>query len=175
LVPFQQQMEAKGWADERLKAMILQVLTLQAKGDKKQALQLLGEVLALAEPSGFVRLFLDEGTPMAQLLATAAAQGIMPNYVRKLLAGFAMEAPDHREEKVTLPSAHSVQPLLEPLSQRELEVLQLIAEGLSNQEISARLFLALSTVKGHNRVIFDKLQVQRRTEAIARARELGLL
>jgi LuxR family maltose regulon positive regulatory protein len=61
------------------------------------------------------------------------------------------------------------------LSQRELEVLRLIAQGLSNQEICQRLFLALSTVKGHNRVIFGKLQVQRRTEAVARARELGLL
>jgi LuxR family maltose regulon positive regulatory protein len=58
---------------------------------------------------------------------------------------------------------------------REIEVLQLIAEGMSNQEIAGRLFLALSTVKGHNRIIFDKLQVQRRTEAVARARELGLL
>ena len=65
--------------------------------------------------------------------------------------------------------------LVEPLSQRELEVLQLIAQGLSNREISERLFLALDTVKGHNRRIFDKLQVQSRTEAIARARELGLL
>ena len=67
------------------------------------------------------------------------------------------------------------QPLIEPLSRRELEVLRLIAQGLSNQEISERLFLALDTVKGHNRKIFGKLQVQRRTEAVARARELGLL
>jgi LuxR family maltose regulon positive regulatory protein len=65
--------------------------------------------------------------------------------------------------------------LIEPLSPRELEVLQLVAEGFSNREISERLFLALSTVKGHNRLIFDKLQVKRRTEAVARARELGLL
>ena len=66
-------------------------------------------------------------------------------------------------------------PLIEPLSQRELEVLQLVAQGLSNHEISERLFLALDTVKGHNRRIYGKLQAQRRTEAIARARELGLL
>ena len=66
-------------------------------------------------------------------------------------------------------------PLVEPLTQRELEVLQLIAQGLSNHAIGARLFLALDTVKGHNRWIFDKLQVQRRTEAVARARALGLL
>jgi len=65
--------------------------------------------------------------------------------------------------------------LIEPLTERELQVLRLIAQGLSNREIGERLFLALSTVKGHNQIIFDKLQVQRRTEAVARARELGLL
>ena len=77
--------------------------------------------------------------------------------------------------KTRLPGALAAEPLLEPLSERELEVLQLIAQGLSNQEIGERLFLALDTVKGHNRRIFDKLAVQRRTEAVARARELGLL
>ena len=65
--------------------------------------------------------------------------------------------------------------MVEALSQRELEVLQLVAQGLSNHEIGERLFLALDTVKGHNRKIFEKLQVQSRTEAVARARELGLL
>ena len=80
-----------------------------------------------------------------------------------------------REDTPSLPPCPAAQPLIEPLSQRELEVLQLIAQGLSNHEISERLFLALNTVKGHNRKIFGKLQVQRRTEAVARARELGLL
>jgi LuxR family maltose regulon positive regulatory protein len=74
-----------------------------------------------------------------------------------------------------LPLAPSAQPLVEPLSDRELEILQLIAQGLSNREISERLFLAVITVKGHNRNIFRKLQVRRRTEAVACARELGLL
>ena len=74
-----------------------------------------------------------------------------------------------------VPNLKSAQPLIEPLSQRELEILQLITRGFSNHEISQRLFLALSTVKGHNRIIFSKLQVQRRTEAVARARELDLL
>ena len=73
------------------------------------------------------------------------------------------------------PALSEAEGLLEPLSERELEVLQLIAQGLSNREISERLFLALSTVKGHNRNIYGKLRVQRRTEAVARARELGLL
>ncbi len=108
---------------------------------------------------------------MAHLLSEAAAHGSMPDYAGKLLAVF--EADKHRSSvKSSLP--HAI-PISEPLSQRELEVLRLIAQGLSNREISERLFLALDTVKGHNRLIFGKLQVQRRTEAVARARELGLL
>jgi LuxR family transcriptional regulator, maltose regulon positive regulatory protein len=111
-------------------------------------------------------------------LSAAAAQGMMPNYIGKLLSRFEAEVQP-RANNAELPPATGVpsrpQPLSEPLSQRELEVLQLIAQGLSNREISERLFLALSTVKGHNQMIFDKLQVQRRTEAVARARELGLL
>ncbi len=79
------------------------------------------------------------------------------------------------EDKSSSCHPSSLQPLVEPLSQRELEVLQLIAQGLSNDEIGKQLFLALDTVKGHNRKIFEKLRVQRRTEAVARARELGLL
>jgi LuxR family maltose regulon positive regulatory protein len=96
------------------------------------------------------------------------------DYSCKLLAAF----PDalNNEGQMTKLASSVLRPssLAEPLSARELEVLQLIAQGLSNREISERLFLALSTVKGHNRNIFDKLQVQSRTEAVARARELGL-
>jgi LuxR family maltose regulon positive regulatory protein len=163
--------EARGWEDERLKVMILQSVALAANGDREKAVQLLGEALTIAEPGGFIRSFVDEGSPMAELLSAAAAQGLKPDYTRKLLAALGAEATtgDNKPQK---PAA---QALIEPLSDRELEVLRLIAKGLSNQEISARLFLALSTVKGHNRVIFSKLQVQRRTEAVVRARELGLL
>ncbi|MBU4449659.1 MAG: LuxR C-terminal-related transcriptional regulator [Proteobacteria bacterium] len=174
LEPLRQQAEAKGWEDERLKVMVLQAVALHTHGEKDKAAQLLGDALALAEPGGFIRIFVDEGIPMAQLLSEAAAHGIMPDYIGKLLAVF--EAEEQKsEDKSYLPPAPPAQPLIEPLSQRELEVLQLIAQGLSNREISERLFLALSTVKGHNRNIFGKLQVQRRTEAVARARELGLL
>jgi len=91
-----------------------------------------------------------------------------------VLAGLAA-SPGKSEDKCYLPAVSPAQPLIEPLSQRELELLKLIAQGLSNREIGERLFLALDTVKGHNRRIFDKLQVQSRTEAVASARELGLL
>jgi LuxR family maltose regulon positive regulatory protein len=163
LEPWRQRVEAKGWADERLKVMILQAVALKAHGDTDRAVQLLFDALALAEPGGFVRSFVDEGMPMAELLSAAAARGTMSDYIAKLQA--LLEDTSHR-----LPG----QPLIEPLSPRELEVLRLLTEGLSNLEIGERLFLALDTVKGHNRRIFAKLQVQRRTEAVARARELGL-
>ncbi len=151
--------------------MVLQAVALQAHGEKDKAVHLLFDALTLAEPGGFTRLFVDEGLPMAQLLSEAEALGMMPDYTGKLLA--ACEDEEHEGEDTSYrPPA---QPLIEPLSPRELEVLRLIAQGRSDQEISERLFLALSTVKGHNRKIFGKLQVQRRTEAVARARELGLL
>jgi len=164
LEPLRRQMEAKGWQDERLKVTVLQAVAHHAHGEKDRAVQLLGDALVLAEPGGFIRTFVDEGIPMSRLLSEAAAREMMPDYVARLLAAF--EIRDDRP---------SSQPLIEPLSQRELEVLRLIAEGLSNQEIGERLFLALDTIKGHNRSIFEKLEVKRRTEAIARGRELGLL
>ena len=85
------QMEAKGWEDERLKVMVVQAVALRANGEKDKAVQLLGDALALAEPSGFIRLFVDEGRPMTQLLSEAAARGISQDYIgntAKLTLGF---------------------------------------------------------------------------------------
>jgi LuxR family maltose regulon positive regulatory protein len=168
---WREQVEAKGWQDERLQVLVLQAVALDAHGELDRAVHLLCDALSLAEPGGFIRLFVDEGRPMARLLSQAAALGKMPDYLGKLLVACQAEEQKREDPASRLP----VQPLIELLSPRELEVLQLMAQGRSNQEISERLFLALSTVKGHNRNIFDKLQVQRRTEAVARARELGLL
>jgi len=184
LEPWRREMEARCWADERLRAVVLQAVAGHAFGDGEAAARALDEALALAEPGGFVRLFIDEGAPLARLLAEAAARGVRPDYVRRLLAAFRAEArragpaPTGRSASPAGPGAsaagHAPSPA-EPLSPRELDVLRLVAQGLSNQEIGARLFLALDTVKGHNRRIFEKLGVRRRTEAVARARELGLL
>ncbi len=179
LSPLRQQMEARDWQDERLKVMVLQAVAFYALGEEDHAVQLLGEALTLAEPGSFIRLFVDEGAPMEQLLLEAASHGVPQEYIRKLLAAFDAEKRKrhiHSDLPPGFPKGYrDGEPLIEPLSQRELEILKLIAQGLSNSEIGERLFLALDTVKGHNRRIFDKLQVQRRTEAIARARELGLL
>jgi LuxR family maltose regulon positive regulatory protein len=172
LAQLRQQAEVKGWEDKRLKVMVLQAVALQAHGDKDKAVHLLCDALALASPGGFIRLFVDEGLPMAHLLYEAEALGMMQDYTSKLLAVLEGEE-QKREDTSSLPPP--AQPLLDPLSRRELEVLHLMAQGLSNQEMCEQLFLALDTVKGHNRKIFGKLQVQRRTEAVARAHELGLL
>jgi LuxR family transcriptional regulator, maltose regulon positive regulatory protein len=174
LEPLRRQTDAKGWADERLEVMVLQAVAHQAHGERDEAVQLLGDALAQAEPGGFIRIFVDEGIPMARLLSEAAAHGIMPDYTSRLLAVFEAEA-QMSEDRSYPPSAPPAHSLTEPLSQRELEVLQLIAQGLSNREISERLFLALDTVKGHNRRIYGKLLVQRRTEAVAKARALNIL
>ena len=154
-----------------IEILALQALAYEAQGDSPLALVPLQRALALAEPEDYVRVFVEEGLPMARLLSEAAAQRIMPEYTARLLAAFEAEEQESADESQRSPA----QSLIEPLSQRELEVLQLVAQGLSNREISERLFLALITVKGHNRNIFRKLQVRRRTEAVARARELGLL
>lgn len=166
-----QGVEAKGWQDEQLKGLILQGVALQSNGEKDKAVKVLGKALALAEPGGFIRIFVDEGLPMMQLLAELAVLGIMPNYLAKIMSAFKAEQ-NMREGKFHLPHRPS---LFEPLSQRELEILRLIAQGLSNREISERLFIALITVKMHNQKIFGKLQAKNRTEAVARARDLGLL
>jgi ATP/maltotriose-dependent transcriptional regulator MalT len=174
LEPLRRHAEAKGWADEWLRVMVLQALALKAHGEKEEAVQRLGDALALAEPGGFIRNFVDEGSPMAQLLSEAAAHGLMSDYIGRLLTAFEAEEQESEDESHLSP-ARLAQPLDEPLSQRELEVLQLIAQGLSNREISERLFLALDTVKGHNRRIFGKLSVRRRTEAVEKARSLNIL
>ena len=157
-----------------LEILVLKAIAEQAQGDLPAALLALQQALALAEPEAYVRIFLDEGLSMQQLLNEASERKIRPDYTGKLLAAFEAEK-QKIEDKSDLSLGRPGQLLVEPLSQRELAVLQLIARGLSNREISERLFLALDTVKGHNRLIFGKLQVQRRTEAVARARELGLL
>jgi LuxR family maltose regulon positive regulatory protein len=164
-------MEDKGWLDEQLKIMILQALALQAHGDKDEAMQQLGGGLALAEPGGFIRIFVDEGRPMAQLLSESAARGIMPDYCGKLLAVF--EAERQKEVDKSYPSP--AQPLIDSLTKRELEILILIAAGLKNKEIADQLIISLNTVLYHIKNIYSKLGVNKRTLAVAKAKEIGLI
>jgi LuxR family maltose regulon positive regulatory protein len=163
--------EAKSCTDERLRIMAVQAVALQVDGQRKAAQHLIDDVITLAAPGGFIRLFVDEGRVMYDLIAEAAARKRLSEYISQLLAAFEADGLG----KPIPPSMSKNQALIEPLSPRELEILRLIDQGLSNSQIGERLYLALSTVKGHNQSIFGKLQVQRRTEALTRARELGLL
>jgi LuxR family maltose regulon positive regulatory protein len=166
--------EAGGRMGTAIELLVLQALAHQAQGDIPTALVPLERALRLAEPEGYVQIFVDEGPPVAQLLAAAAPQGLRSAYVDQLLATLGAADPP-RVDGAPPSSMSPAQPLVEPLTDRELEVLALIAAGLTNQEIAERLFLALDTVKGHNRRIFGKLAVKRRTEAVAKARALDLL
>jgi len=151
----------------RIDILILQALAFHANGDIAKALAPLEQAMMLAEPEGFLRIFVDEGKPMVEILSKLNAK-ILNSYAKRILA---LLEPSRNGLSLSV----TPQPLIEPLSERELEVLRLIAQGLSNQEITQKLFVALSTVKGHNLRIFAKLQAKSRTEAVAHARELGLL
>jgi LuxR family maltose regulon positive regulatory protein len=159
--------QSKDLPDEQLKVMVLQAVAYQAHGDLDKALQALRDAMMLAEPNGFIRVFVDEGPAMAQLLSEANAQGMKPNYVSKLLAVFEAE----KKQPDFLPA----QGLVDPLSKRELEILALIANGLKNKEIAEQLYISLNTVLYHNKNIYNKLGVKKRALAILKARELNLL
>jgi LuxR family maltose regulon positive regulatory protein len=126
----------------------------------------LEHALRLAEPEGYVRLFVDLGLPMARLLQEAHSRGVMSDYVEKLLAAFDSSLTTHISLEDSLP---------EPLTKREQEVLELVAAGLTNREIADELIISPETVKKHTSSIYGKLGASNRTEAAARARELDLL
>ncbi len=158
--------EAKARMGSALEILILQALAFSAQGKGTEALPVLERALTLAEPEGYIRLFVDEGAPMVTLLLQAHARGILPSYVATLLAACSVHvesAPPHTS------------PLVDPLTERELEVLQLLVAGLSNQAIAQELIVTVGTVKRHLNSIYGKLAVQSRTQAVARAQILQLL
>jgi len=158
--------EALGQMGGALEVLILHSLALADMGATSKALATLARALMLGQLEGYVRVFLDEGPPMARLLRHAGSRGISLKYVADLLSQFDSEI------ETTSPTQ---QPLIEPLTERELEVLQLLADGLSNKEIASKLFVALGTAKTHTASLYRKLDVASRTQAVARARDLGLL
>ncbi len=172
LEPYRRRVEERAWANEQLKTGILQAVAFHARGERAPAMEALDEALVSAEPGGFIRIFVDEGAPMARLLREASSRGVRPEYVRRLLAAFPVDDAERAASPATRVAGSR---LAEPLSGRELEVLALIAEGQTNQEIAADLYLSLHTVKAHARTIYANLGVSSRTQAVARARALGVL
>jgi LuxR family maltose regulon positive regulatory protein len=164
-----------GKRQTELEGLVLLACVFDGRGETDQALAHLEQALSIAEPEGYVRLFVDEGPPMAHLLYEAVSRGIMPDYASQLLAAFPdVKAPPQKHSQIPKSEIRTSE-LLEPLSEREREVLHLIAQGLTNPEIAARLYLSLNTVKAHTRNIYGKLDVHSRTQAVARARALGIL
>jgi LuxR family maltose regulon positive regulatory protein len=158
---------AQGLTAWVVRGLALQALIYRARGHQAQALSALGEALTRAAPEGYVRSLVDLGPAMAPLLREAAAQGITPDYANDLLSALSVS------EGISAPSR--AQPLVEPLSDRELEVLTLVAEGLSNRDVGRRLHIAESTVKSHLNHVYGKLAVDNRTQAVAKARALNLI
>lgn len=166
--------ESGGRNGSVIEILVLQALAYQMQEDVPAALSVLERALKLAEPEGYIRMFVDEGAVMAALLHENLAKGIMPNYTGRLLAAFESERKGIGEE--TSPSAAPVSgSLIEALSQRELDILRLFKTELSGPEIAQELVIALSTVRTHTKSIYNKLNVNNRRAAVKRAIELGLM
>jgi LuxR family maltose regulon positive regulatory protein len=176
LEPLVERLERRGRRDTMIQALALKALALEAQGQTDMALPTLEQALTLAEPGGNIRAFADEGPPMARLLSQVIARphggrGISSKYIHKLLEAFD-EA--HPGAPASAPLS-ARQPLVDPLTEREMEVLQLLATGMSNPEIADVLVVAVSTVRSHLKNIYSKLDVHKRWDAVQRGQELGLL
>ncbi|MGD0064856.1 MAG: LuxR C-terminal-related transcriptional regulator, partial [Streptosporangiaceae bacterium] len=147
-----------------IEILVLQALAHQALGDIPAAPACLEQALTLAEPEGYVRVFTDEGPPMASLLRAAAKQGTTRNYARRLLAALSETGQDRPAR----------QDLIDPLSERELDVLRLLGTELDGPAIARELMVSLNTVRTHTKNIYAKLAVTNRRAAVRRAAELGL-
>ena len=162
--------DAHGRIGSAIEILVLQALAHRAWGDIASGLEPLERAVALAEPEGYVRTFVDEGDPLRDLLRHAVAAGISSTYLRRLLS-----TREERTHSVSVPPRAPDAALQEPLTAREAEIIRLVAAGMTNQEIADQLVISLPTVKRHIANAYGKLGVGHRTEAVARANELGLL
>jgi LuxR family maltose regulon positive regulatory protein len=179
LEPLLQATDESGWAALSLELLLLKSIALHVEGHEVQALDTLQQALSLGKPSGFVRVFIEKGAPLAHLLASFLRQRAIPDelrsYAQDLLDALVPEGYAPPKVAPAAPQGMPSAELSEPLTDREFEVLRLIARGLSNRMIADRLVIAVSTVKTHINNIYRKLDVSNRTQAAARAADLGLL
>ncbi|MBN1642564.1 MAG: AAA family ATPase [Anaerolineae bacterium] len=157
------------WVSKAIEVQILRAVALYHRHERAEARTALADALLLAQPGGFVRTFLDEGEAVAMLLREAPLERAPADYVRQLLAAFGEQQAPSTAERA------GASALVEPLSDREMQVLSLIAAGHTNREIGEQLYISQGTVKAHTSNIYGKLGVRSRTEAVARARALGIL
>jgi LuxR family maltose regulon positive regulatory protein len=175
LRPLRHIVETSGWTLYSVRLMILESLVLHQQGNIPEALLHLERALSLSKPEGLMYIFIEEGAPMVELLRHAASRGIFPDYASNLLAHFEVK-PDEAYPAPNLSTPPpQIQPLVEPLTERELDVLRLLATPLSTAEVADRLFVTVSTVRSHTKSIYAKLSVHRRLEAAVRAQELKLI
>ncbi len=157
----------------RIDVLALQALILDAQGKEPAAMERLTESLVLARPGGFIRNFVDMGPPMVDLLKRMHRQNVAVDYIENLLAAF------NDDEQVVAPNDHPVaspyQPLTDPMTNRELDVLELLAERLQNKEIADKLYVSPETVKGHLKNIYQKLGVSNRRQAVEKAKRLNVI
>jgi LuxR family maltose regulon positive regulatory protein len=165
--------QVMGRQGDEIRYLVLFSLAHHSLKNNSAALDSLQQAIILAEPQGYVRIFVDEGFPMAELLFLALSQDIAPDYVSRLLTAFPEDVQDAIDTEIAL--VNITQPLVEPLSEREVEVLRLMAGGYKYQEIADRMIISINTVRHHNRNIFSKLNVNSRVQAIEKARDLNLL
>jgi LuxR family maltose regulon positive regulatory protein len=160
-------------------ALVLQALLHDSQGKSSSALEKLTAALNLAEPGGFVRLFVNLGPRMADLLKQLIKQNVAVNYIGGILDAFKEDedrAMQDESDHLTAPSPHlRTQPLTEPLTNRELDVLELLVQRFQNKEIAEKLFISPETVKKHLNNIYGKLNVSSRRQAVEHARDLGIL
>jgi LuxR family maltose regulon positive regulatory protein len=190
LSPLLRASEKAGWTALTLKLQILDALALHALGHGDQACQTLQEALAMAEPEGYAAAFLTEGEPMAALLCDCVERGIAQTYARRLLdlaaspgVAKAGQRPRATQETTAVAKITAAQlgrslgqtPLVEPLTDREQQILRLLTSHLTTTEMAEELFLSVNTVRTHIKHVYAKLDVHSRTEAVVRAQELGLL
>jgi LuxR family maltose regulon positive regulatory protein len=152
----------------QINVLALQAVHHDTLGEQSAALDKLTTALNLAEPSGFIRLFVDLGPQMFGLLMQLARQNVALDYIGQILAAF------RDDERAVIPEAAGHKSLVEPLTNRELDVLELLAQRLSNKEIADKLFISAETVKGHLQNIYQKLEVKKRREAVEKAKNIGI-
>ncbi len=157
--------KSAGWVHKEIKILVLQALALYAMKDGKEALTALTQALTLSEPGGYIRTFINEGAPMGSLLHQALIQGIKPTYAYKLMMAFEEDTRIHQEKSA----------LADPLTDREIEVLRLLATPLSATEIAAKLVVSVHTVRSHTKSIYSKMGVHSRIQAVDQAKETGVL